>query len=80
MHEININNCSFSILKNEIRTSDMGGSVKELTTLTLNGKIYNNLIEYTRESDSLEENNCAYILYSKLCVMLKTTYITNLTS
>jgi hypothetical protein len=79
-----INNSSFVIVKNEISTSDIGGSVKALSTLTLNGKTYNDLIEYTCANDSVEVNRCVYILYSKSGGILKfsikkTNYIENWT-
>jgi len=68
---ITLNSSSFSILQNEIRTSDIDASVQELNSITLNGKIYKDLIEYTRSSSYVNMNKCIYILYSKVFGILK---------
>jgi hypothetical protein len=68
---ITVNNASFVIEKNLIRTSDMQASVKELNSITLNGKTYQEVIEYTRLSDSVNVKECDYILYSKIDGILK---------
>jgi hypothetical protein len=49
----------------------MGASVKELNSLILNGKTFQDVIEYNRISDSIKVNECDYILYSKIEGILK---------
>lgn len=66
-----VNGRNLVIFKDKAYTSTFGGVVKKLGPLNLNGILYNDLVEFSRSADSLKENECGYILYSKSKGLIK---------
>jgi len=68
---ITVYDSHISINGNSASTYDNGGIVKKSASINLSGKLYNNIIEYSRDSSLVSDNNCIYFVYSETAGLLK---------